>query len=207
MGRHNVFRKTLFLLALIATLPATILLAQSGPQGQWTFRTRALISGQSHGSDPTGYKMYSGISLGAAISRRFSRVVSAELGVRTESREVDQAAASGPDLRLGSLEMIPLTLLVQAQPSVQGSLHPYVGAGAALTVGWEKSGALDNLDVSPGFGPALQVGVDWYLSPGAFLNLDAKWNGLSTDIGSGGTRIATFHVDPMTLGFGVGFRF
>jgi outer membrane protein W len=202
-----MFHRNLFLLILTAALPAAALSAQGVLQNQWTFRTSALISGQSHGSEPTGYTMYSGISLGAAISRRFSQVVSLELGIRTESREVDQASASGPDQRLGSLEMLPLTLLVQVQPNLPSSLRPYVGAGAALTVGWEKSGALDNLDVSPAVGPALQVGVDWILSPGVLLNFDAKWNGMSTDLGSGGMRMATFHVDPMTLGFGVGFRF
>lgn len=70
-----------------------------------------------------------------------------------------------------------------------------------------KSGALDNLDVSPAFGPALQLGADWKLSEELVLNLDTKWNGLTTDLSSGGNRITRLKIDPLTLGLGIGFRF
>jgi outer membrane protein W len=173
----------------------------------WTFHTRAQISGQSHGSDPAGYKVYSGIALGAALTGEVSQSFAVEIGVRAESREVDQAIGTAPDIRLGSLEMVPITALFQWRPATAGRLHPYVGAGASLTVGWEKSGALDNLDISPSFAPALQLGVDWRLSERLLLNLDTKWNGLTTDLSSGGNRVARIQIDPLTLGLGIGFRF
>ena len=174
---------------------------------EWTFHTRVQISGQSHESDPTGYKVYSGIALGAALTRHFGHSFGLELATRTESREVDQAAGAGPDIRLGSLELIPITAIVQWRPATAGRLHPYAGAGASITVGWEESGALDNLDVSPAVGPALQLGADWKLSEELVLNLDTKWNGLTTDLSSGGNRITRLKIDPLTLGLGIGFRF
>ena len=190
---------------------AAVLTFVTGPRAlgaqSWTFHTRAQISGQSHHSDPAGYTVYSGIALGAALTGQVSRVVALELGVRTESREVDQATGTGPDLRLGSLEMVPITALVQWRPATGGRLHPYAGAGACLTLGWEKSGALDNLDVSPSFAPALQLGADWSLSERLVLNVDSKWNGLTTELSSGGNRLARIQIDPLTLGLGIGFRF
>jgi outer membrane protein W len=197
-----MIRRWLVIAALTAAAPPQIVRAQD-----WTFHTRAQISGQSHESEPAGYKVYSGIALGAALTRHFSRSFAVELAARTESREVDQAAGAAPDVRLGSLELVPLTLLVQWRPATAGNLHPYAGVGACLTVGWEKSGMLDNLDVSPGLAPALQLGAEWSLSQRVVLNLDGKWNGLTTDLASGGNRIARIHIDPLTLGIGVGFRF
>jgi len=193
-------------LLVIATL-AVVSRTQALRAQDWTFQTRAQISGQSHESEPAGYTVYSGIALGAALTRHFSPSFGVEFAARTESREVDQTAGPGPDIRLGSLELLPVSVLVQWRPVAAGRLHPYVGLGGSLTVGWEKSGMLDNLDISPSVAPALQLGADWNLSEKVVLNLDTKWNGLTTDLSSGGNRIARIHIDPLTLGLGIGFRF
>ena len=193
--------------ALLATLllPATLYAQGAGPR--WTFRTRAQMSGSSVNSEPAGFHVYSGIALGAALSRELNRHVGIELAVATESREVDQAQASGPDLRLGSIELMPVNVLVQVRPLSRGRAHPYAGAGLNLTVAWEKSGALDSRDVSPSLGPALQLGTDLDLAPSVLLNVEVRWNLLRTDVGSGGTTLASLKIDPMTFGLGLGFRF
>ena len=61
----------------------------------WTFTTRLLATGSSDESEPAGYKIYSAFTLEASLRRTFSRVVGAELTVRTESREVDSLVPAG----------------------------------------------------------------------------------------------------------------
>jgi len=173
----------------------------------WKFRTRAVISGNSHDSDPEGFVAYSGLALEASVTRNFAGVFAAEVSLRTESREIDQEVSSGPAIRLGSIEVLPLTVTFQYRPTLSGNLHPYLGIGAAVSFTWEKSGALDSLDVGTYFGPALQIGLDHDLGSSAVLNLDLRWNAFTADIEDGGDHFAEIQIDPISLGIGVGFRF
>jgi outer membrane protein W len=185
--------------ALPADEPAPI------AQQAWTLRTRAFMSGSSTHSDPAGYTVYSGIGVEAGVARQLGRALALELALRTESREVDVASGTGTDTRLGSLELLPIFLTVQYSP-LAGAFRPYAGAGVNLTVCWEKSGALDDTQVSPSVGPALQAGLDVALSQTLYLNVDVKWNLLRMNITAQGTKLATLEVDPLTLGLGVGVR-
>ena len=145
----------------------------------------------------------------AAAERRLSDVTFLELSGRTESREVLGPERAGEDNRLGSLEMLPVTLLARWRPRGHGSapFQPYLGAGAALTATWEKSGALDSADVPPSLAPAVGLGADIRLSPRLVLNLDAKWNPLTARITHFRTPDPEVKIDPLTLGVGVGVRF
>lgn len=173
----------------------------------WAFRTRAVVSGGSYESDPVDFKAYSGIAFETGIARTFGRHLAAEFSLRTESREIDREVASGPAERLGSLELLPFNVTLQYYPVHSERWHPYVGLGANLTVAWEKSGVLDSLDVEPSVGPVVQVGLDYDLNDVAFVNLDIRWNTLTTDIKCDGDRFAELKIDPLSLGLGVGFRF
>jgi outer membrane protein len=174
---------------------------------RWTFTTRLVATGSSDESDPPGYKVYSAFTLEAALRRSLGRLLAAEATVRTESREVDSLVPGGEARRLGSLELLPVSLLLQFRVPTHGRVRPYLGAGVNLTVAWEKSGALDSVDMAGSVGPAVQLGADWALSPRALLNLDIRWNTLTADLDTGGSRLASLKVDPLTLGVGVGFRF
>ena len=173
----------------------------------WSFRTRAFISGGSDESTPPDYKAYSGVGLEAALRRALGAHFAAELSLHTESREVDHLNAGAPAVRLGSLEMLPTTVVVLYRFGTGGSFHPYAGAGVNLTVAWEKSGVLDSLDVSPHIGPAVQLGFDKDLGRSALFNLDVRWNTLRTKIENHGVPLTELKIDPLTLGIGVGFRF
>jgi outer membrane protein W len=173
----------------------------------WTFSTRLIATGSSDESEPPGFKVYSAFTLEAALRRSLGHHLAAEATIRTESREVDSLVTVGEDQRLGSLELLPVNLLLQFRVPTHGRLEPYVGAGVNLTVAWEKSGALDSVDMAGSVGPALQVGADWALSSRALLNLDIRWNTLTADLDNDGARLASLKVDPLSLGLGVGFRF
>jgi outer membrane protein len=194
------------MLLAVWLVPAGVAAQDRGPDS-WTFTTRLVATGSSDESDPPGYQVYSAFTLEAALRRSLGRLLAAEATVRTESREVDSLVPAGEDRRLGSLELLPVSLLLQFRVPTHGRVRPYLGAGVNLTVAWEKSGALDSVDMAGSVGPAVQLGADWELSSRALLNLDIRWNTLTADLDEGGARLASLKVDPLTLGVGVGFRF
>lgn len=184
---------------------ALVLLAGAARAEDFLVRTRAVVSGTSASSNPDGYKLYSGIAVEGAAAWSFHRLFALEFDLRTESREADLAPAGGGQSPLGSIEALPLNLFVQFRPSF-GALHPYAGVGANFTVAWEKTGAFDDTRVTPGFGPALQLGLDVDLGASLVLNLDARWNAWRPEVIRQGARVVLFTVDPLTLGAGVGIR-
>lgn len=192
----------------LLALPTALAAQQARSTDPWTLRLRAAISGTSYDSEPTGYKIYSGIGLEGAVQRRLGAVTALELSFRTESREVTGPEGAG-DNRLGSLEMFPVTLLARWVPRGRGdgAFQPYLGAGAALTTTWEKSGALDSSDTRAAVSPALGLGTDFALSPRTVLNLDVKWNTFTARITKFRTPEPAVKIDPLTFGVGFGVRF
>ncbi len=176
-------------------------------RGDWQFKSRLVLSGNSDESEPVGFKAYSGLAIEAGVKRQLGRVLAAELSLRTESREIDRERTPDPAERLGSIEMAPVTVTVQYCPSSSGRFHPYFGIGANLTLAWEKSGVLDSLDIAPHLGPAIQLGFDYDVNERAAINADLRWNTLNTEIKIAGERFAKLKIDPIALGVGVIFRF
>lgn len=206
------FAKRAMLVAVIAIAPsfmASDSYAQNPDRERslWQFRTRAVLSGSSNDSDPAGFVAYSGLAFEASVTRDFSGVFAAEISLRTESREINQEVPSGPAIPLGSIEVLPLTMTLQYRPHFSGSFHPYLGIGAAASFTWEKSGALDSLDVGTYVGPALQLGLDYGLGSSAVLNFDLRWHAFTADVEDGGDHLVEIQIDPIALGIGVGFRF
>jgi outer membrane protein len=132
-----------------------------------------------------------------------------EFSAALESREVDVAGAGLSDrVNLGSIQTLPINVLAQYYFRGDAArVRPYAGAGLNLTLFWEKSGALDSSDLSPGGGLAVQVGTDIALSAAVVFNLDLKWNQLATDLELDGKTVARLSIHPLTLGAGFGFRF
>jgi outer membrane protein len=196
-------------LAMIMALTPASVRAQvaASPMKPWVFVTRALMTGSSDRSEPSGYQVYSTFTLEAGVRRHLSRALEAELSLRTESREIDSLFPAGDDRRLGSIELLPIDLLFHYRFSAGGRLHPYAGAGVNLTVAWEKSGLLDSIDMRGSVGPAIQAGTDVDLSSSAVLNVDLKWNKMTASLETAGTRLTRIRIDPLSLGIGAGFRF
>jgi outer membrane protein len=187
--------------------PVTAAQFPASAERPWVFITRAIATGSSDHSDPSGYQVYSAFALDAGLRRTVSHLMAAELTIRTESREVDSLVPSGEDRRLGSLELLPLNLLLQLRPVRQGRVRPYAGAGVNLTVAWEKSGTLDSTDMARSLGPALQAGMDVDLAAYVLLSMDLKWNSMTAKLENGGTPLTDIRLDPLALGLGIGFGF
>jgi outer membrane protein W len=194
--------RALLLLSLVVT---TAVSAQDGPGSDHRLKVRASLSGSSDTGVPGEYGIYSGVALEVAVARELG-AFALELSLRTESREVE---GPGPGPHLGSLEMLPVGLTVQwrARSSRDGAFQPYVGAGVSTTLTWEKSGALDSIDVPAHVGPTVQLGFDHRLSSAAALNLGFRWGTLRVDLTELDPNASEVKVDPLVFGLGLAFPF
>ncbi len=121
---------------------------------------------------------------------------------------------------IGSVQMMPLTLLLQFNIMPMGKIQPYVGIGGHYTLfsNSTTSGALQNgyaltsdMKFSNKGGLAMQAGADFTLGENWFLNVDMKYLNLSTDISfnssNKGIGRINFEINPILFGLGFGKKF
>lgn len=117
--------------------------------------------------------------------------------------------------KLGSTWVLPPTLTVQYHFFTEEYVIPYVGAGINYTVFYaeDSKSPFSKLDVNNSVGYALQAGFDFKIPDGSgfYLNADFKYIFMSPNahVNAGGTKIRThaFDLDPMVIGFGIGYKF
>ncbi len=122
--------------------------------------------------------------------------------------------AASANVDLGSVWLLPPTLTAQYHFNYD-NFRPYVGAGINYTIFYSaKSGAAKDISYDNAFGFAFQGGLDYDLNDKWFLNIDAKYILLKTDVTvdasnlSAGLSIpADVKINPLLIGFGVGMRF
>jgi outer membrane protein len=202
------------LVAAVLALPA-VATAQT-PEHPWMVRARGIVIAPTAGTTTLGdlpLQVGTGVTAEIDISRRFGRYLGAELVLATAAHEV--RVEDGPSL--GSIHILPPTLLLQFHVPTAGKVHPYIGAGVNMTMIYDKTGVLETpglalgdaseLDLGTSFGFAGQVGVDIDLSPRAVFNLDAKYVGLKSKLEVDGTDLGDVRVNPVIIGVGFGYRF
>lgn len=140
----------------------------------------------------------------------FTENIAAELILGTTNHDVKAVNTALGDVNLGDVWLLPPTLTLQYHFNIN-DFKPYVGTGVNYTIFYNADpGAVVDVDYENGFGYALQLGFDYDLDDTWFLNVDAKYVGLSTDV-SVNAGIATVpaevDINPLLIGFGVGMRF
>lgn len=131
--------------------------------------------------------------------------IAAEL-VLTYPQKVDILVGGA---KLGSIKALPPSLLLQYHFTQLGAFKPYVGLGVNYTLFSSRKdiGGLASVEKSS-FGAAAQVGADYMLTKNWSLNLDVKYIQMSTDVMVNGTgKVGKVDLNPITAGFGVGYRF
>ncbi|MCD8449959.1 outer membrane beta-barrel protein [Tenacibaculum dicentrarchi] len=140
----------------------------------------------------------------------FTENIAAELILGTTQHDVKATATTLGNVNLGDVWLLPPTLTVQYHFTGM-KFRPYVGAGVNYTIFYDANpGAVIDVDYDNAFGYAAQLGFDYDLNDTWFLNVDAKYIGLSTDVTvNAGIATVTADVDinPILVGFGVGMRF
>ena len=201
--------KTLASLTLLAAaLAAPSLRAEDGP---WMVRLRAVAIQPANKSDAA-----SGIPADAIhVSNKtipevdFSYFFSANLAAELILTVPQQHDVTLSGAKIGTFKHLPPTLTAQWHFLPGQTVNPYLGAGLNFTLISDVKLASGALDLSKSsLGAALQVGVDFKVAKNCFINLDAKYVQLKSDVKTAaGAKVTTVKVDPLLLGVGVGYRF
>lgn len=144
----------------------------------------------------------------------FSEKWSAEIILGTANHDVKAVSTDAGDINLGDVWLLPPTLTLQYHFATEG-LRPYIGAGFNYTIfyGVDEGPVLDAIDYDNSFGLAFQGGIDFDLDEKWFLNLDAKYITMNTDVtvdattALGATVGADVDINPLVIGFGFGMKF
>ena len=190
-------KKTLLALALIAALPA------SAFADNWMMRVRAIdIAPDVKSSSLPGVD----VSDEWVPEIDFTYFVTPNIGVElilgTARHEV---TLNG--VRLGKLNHLPPTLLLQYHFNPTSKIKPYVGAGLNYTRFYNVD--LPGFDVdSNSVGGALQAGVDIAVTKNGYINLDVKKIWIDTTVKTtAGATVTDLDINPVVWGIGYGFRF
>ncbi len=137
----------------------------------------------------------------------FTKNIAAELIAAVTPHDVSHTF--GVDL--GSAWLLPPTLTLQYHFDPDGpAMRPYVGVGVNYTTffGVDEPAGL-NISYDDSWGLALQAGVNIPFGDGWSANIDIKYININTDVTITGGVNATADVDinPVVVGFGVGYRY
>lgn len=144
--------------------------------------------------------------------------------VETRGSDLSNPVVGGPsraNVDLGSVYLLPPTLMIQYHHKFGEVFKPYVGIGANYTIFYnEKSGVAQDIKYENKFGWGYQLGFDIDITDKFFINVDFKKLFLQTDVSVNASNLldsnagiteltipAKVKLDPMLIGFGVGMRF
>ncbi len=148
------------------------------------------------------------------ITYFFTKNIAAELVLGTTKHDVEAVETAAGNIDLGSVWLLPPTLTVQYH-FTGGALKPYLGAGINYTIFYsaDEGPVADDMDYDNSVGLAFQAGLDFDLNDNWFLNVDLKKVYMNTDAtvnattALGATVVADVDINPLLIGFGVGYRF
>jgi outer membrane protein len=136
-----------------------------------------------------------------------------ELILATTKHDIGATGTTLGDLTIGSVKLLPPTLLAQFHFDPIGQVGPYVGAGINYTMfyGVKTNAAFVDSDYKNKFGFALQVGFDVEFGDKTYFNVDVKKLFLKTDAvvdaGVLGMVNADVKLNPWIIGIGFGKAF
>jgi len=111
---------------------------------------------------------------------------------------------------LGSTVILPPTLTAQYHFTPDAAFSPYVGAGVNYSTFFnsDNTSPYTKLEMSGGWGTAVQAGFDYWLNDQWGVNLDVKklWLNVDAKVNYGAVR-ADVDLDPWVVGAGVSYRF
>lgn len=181
--------------------------------GDWFTRVRALYVLPNDSSGSLSTIPNSGVSVRPAwtgevdFGYMFTKNLGSELILGTTCHTLmGKKSLSGT--KIGTTWLLPPTLTLQWRFFPSCLIQPYVGAGANYTLFYGNGCSLDktHLSLKHSWGPAAQVGLDFFVFKNWFINLDAKYIWIDTKARLTGNTQGTVHVDinPWVIGIGFG---
>jgi outer membrane protein len=207
------------MIAAAGLLTATVALAADG--GPWEVRLRGVFLDPANNSDaiPLLAVPKDAIHVNSKwlpdldIEYFFTPNWSSELILTYPQKQtvtVEKSALGGPT-DIGTFKHLPPILTAKYNFIPDGTFRPYVGVGVNLTLLSQRYLVIPtvgplHMDASS-VGPAAQAGFDYKIADHWFLNLDAKWAMIRSDLKLAGVQVSQARLDPFLFGIGIGYRF
>ncbi len=149
------------------------------------------------------------------FTKFFAPNFAAELILGTSRNDVSlHGSALGENASLGSVKLLPPTLVGQYHFNPKGTFRPYVGAGLNYTIFYgakSPSQTVSKVKYQNHLGYAFQAGFDYMIDERFSINFDVKKIFLKTHaiaVDTAGNHYgANVRIDPWLFGVGLGYRF
>jgi len=144
------------------------------------------------------------------FTRFLSRNIAAELILATSQHSMSvRGSTLGANNGLGTVKLLPPTLLMQYHFNPEGKIRPYAGAGLNYTIfyGAKTGGVANSIKYQDNFGYAFQAGFDYMINDRFGVNFDVKRLYLKTNVLVNGTIKAKVDLDPWIFGVGLAYYF
>ncbi|MGO9037966.1 MAG: OmpW/AlkL family protein [Steroidobacteraceae bacterium] len=114
--------------------------------------------------------------------------------------------------QIGTFKHLPPVLTAKYNFLPDNNFQPYFGVGINFTIISDVSLNVPGVSKlylnSTSVGPAVQVGFDYKIKDHWYVNADAKYFALQSNVYlPGEVRVSTVHINPGLFGIGVGYRF
>lgn len=189
-------------LSIVAALLAASTTSADAGAGDWLGRVRLLSINPDVDSSLPGLDVSSEVAPEVDVSYFLTNHLALEL-VATD-RKFNVSLNGAP---LGSVKVLPPTLLLQYHFTPGQPFSPYVGAGINYTRFHDVNLASPLSLDKESWGAALQVGFDVALNERFSFNLDLKKVFIKTDVNSAGAPLTDLKIDPWIIGAGLGMKF
>jgi outer membrane protein len=201
-------------LSLLLILAASPLLAENRSVDASIYVTWVDLSGDSsfleQGNLSSGLDFSGDQGYGATVNLFVARRLSLEFGLSQVSPEARIQYGSGT--AVGTVDMLPITGVLQYHFNPEGKLDPYAGVGVAYiqfsNFNSRELGSigLEQIDFRDDYGMVYNAGISFEVMGGIAIVGDAKYVPLSNTVT---TRIGETTVDtnPLILSVGVGLHF
>lgn len=144
----------------------------------------------------------------------FNKNLAVELILGTSKHDVKAVSTAVGDIPLGDVWLLPPTLTLQYHFDGE-VVRPYFGAGLNYTLFYNESAGpvADSVSYDSALGFAFQTGFDIYINDTWFINIDAKYLLLNTDVTVNATTAlnatvgADVDINPFIAGIGFGVKF
>lgn len=196
-----------------AVQPASAQDAAGFQAGDWLIRGRVIdvIPQEDSSTSVAGGEVAVGNRVAPELdfSYFFTPNLAAELILATTKHELDgKGTLTGTPI--GDAWIVPPTLTLQYHFMPDQAFKPYVGAGINYSWFWNEKPAsgFNKLEMTGGFGYALQAGFDYNVADNWYVNVDVKkiWLNVDASLNSGGVT-ADVDLDPVVAGVGIGYKF
>ncbi|MDO5604108.1 MAG: OmpW family outer membrane protein [Paracoccus sp. (in: a-proteobacteria)] len=100
----------------------------------------------------------------------------------------------------GSVKHLPPTLSLNWHFETGGPWKPFVGVGVNYTSFFSEKSPLGDLSLKDSWGPAVNIGTDYWLNDKAAVRANVRWIGIKSDVSLNGQYIGEAKINPVVWG-------